>query len=100
MIIEAVQLTWATWNEICDFIDVGKLLDGKPEGCWMDKDGKAHDSPQEGFAMGLWIPTLEGLMVAQENDFIIKGVQGEIYPCKPDIFEQTYESVGEPAKNQ
>lgn len=33
--------------------------------------------------------------IATEGDWIIKGVQGEFYPCKPDIFEQTYESVGE-----
>jgi hypothetical protein len=39
------------------------------------------------------IRTLEGIMQAQPNDYIIKGVKGEIYPCKPDIFEQTYEQV-------
>lgn len=39
------------------------------------------------------IPTLEGDMMAKIGDWIIKGVQGEIYPCKPDIFEQTYERV-------
>jgi hypothetical protein len=33
-------------------------------------------------------------MVASENDWIIRGVQGELYPCKPDIFEQTYEAIG------
>ena len=37
------------------------------------------------------IPTLEGVMTADEGDWIIRGVQGEFYPCKPDIFEQTYE---------
>lgn len=42
---------------------------------------------------GLIIPTLEGDMVAQENDWIIKGVNGEYYPCKPDIFYKTYEKV-------
>ena len=36
------------------------------------------------------IYTLEGNMVAEPNDWIIKGVKGEIYPCKPDIFEATY----------
>lgn len=41
----------------------------------------------------LHIETLEGVMTANEGDWIIKGVAGEIYPCKPDIFEQTYESV-------
>lgn len=39
------------------------------------------------------IKTLEGVMVADGGDYIIKGVQGEFYPCKPDIFEQTYEKV-------
>ena len=37
------------------------------------------------------IDTLEGTMRANLGDIIIKGVQGEFYPCKPDIFEQTYE---------
>ena len=43
---------------------------------------------------GLIIKTLEGDMKASIGDFIIKGVEGEFYPCKPDIFEKTYEKVG------
>ncbi len=39
------------------------------------------------------IDTLEGRMVANLGDWIIKGVKGEYYPCKPDIFEATYEKV-------
>lgn len=39
----------------------------------------------------LKIRTLEGVMTAQRGDWIIRGVKGEIYPCKPDIFEATYE---------
>lgn len=39
------------------------------------------------------IPTLEGEMTASLNDWIIQGVNGELYPCKPDIFEKTYEEV-------
>lgn len=39
------------------------------------------------------ISTLEGDMKASPNDWIIKGVNGEFYPCKPDIFNKTYESV-------
>ena len=42
-----------------------------------------------------YIKTLEGVMVARDGDYIIKGVQGEFYPCKPDIFEATYEAVTE-----
>ncbi len=41
----------------------------------------------------LYIRTLEGQMHASIGDFIIKGVQEEFYPCKPDIFEKTYEEV-------
>jgi len=81
VVVEAIQLTWANWSEVCEFANVGKLSDNQPEG--INLDGRS--------SLGLHIPTLEGLMVAQENDWIIKGVKGELYPCKPDIFEQTYE---------
>ncbi len=40
----------------------------------------------------LTVGTLEGAMTAQPGDFIIKGVKGEFYPCKPDIFEASYEA--------
>jgi hypothetical protein len=39
------------------------------------------------------ITTLEGVMNVSIGDYIIKGIQGEFYPCKPDIFEKTYELV-------
>ncbi len=42
---------------------------------------------------GLFIPTLEGEMKASVGDYIIRGVKGELYPCKPDIFEATYEQA-------
>lgn len=52
--------------------------------CWKT-DGKVI--PQ------CYIATLEGDMEVTHGDYIIKGVQGEFYPCKPDIFEATYEAV-------
>lgn len=45
------------------------------------------------------ISTLEGVMTANPNDWIIKGVKGEFYPCKPDIFEMTYELADHQADN-
>lgn len=42
-----------------------------------------------------WIKTLEGTMQGLKGDYIIKGVAGEIYPCRADIFNATYESVDE-----
>lgn len=48
--------------------------------------------PNPSFLTGVInIPTLEGVMTASNGDWIIKGVNGEFYPCKPDIFEKTYD---------
>lgn len=49
--------------------------------------------PGRGMHDGIVIHTLEGDMTASVGDWIIKGVQGEFYPCKPDIFAATYEAV-------
>jgi hypothetical protein len=54
--------------------------------------GKFHRIDEETY---LIIKTLEGDMKANLGDYIIKGVKGEIYPCKPDIFEMTYEEYKE-----
>ena len=101
VVIEAVQLLWSTWSEMCEHAGVGKLSDGKPEGCFIGLNGETSDSDLSvpfkvdttETRIGLKIPTLEGVMVGTEGDWIIKGIKGEIYPCKPDIFEATYEAV-------
>jgi hypothetical protein len=49
---------------------------------------------------GIDIPTLEGDMFADIGDFIIKGIKGEFYPCKPDIFDETYDVAGESSNYQ
>lgn len=41
------------------------------------------------------VKTLEGVMLASREDYLVKGIDGELYPCKIDIFEKTYERVGE-----
>jgi hypothetical protein len=48
-----------------------------------------------GMILCVHIKTLEGIMTAYPGDYIIQGIQGELYPCKADIFEQTYEPVEE-----
>lgn len=73
VVIEAIQWNGNNWNELVEF------------GC-----ACAQTQDDE-----IWIPTLEGILKASVGDYIIKGVQGEFYPCKPDIFEQTYEVVEE-----
>ena len=57
---------------------------------------RVKTTPDVGNPLGkvfIEIPTLEGAMQAQVGDYIIKGVNGEFYPCKPDIFAKTYEKV-------
>lgn len=73
--------------------------DGNPN-LWLDKNKnklliEAYETgnmviPTDGT---LRIKTLEGTHIASIGDYIIKGVKGEFYPCKPDIFEMTYEKV-------
>lgn len=58
---------------------------------WSGRKVKSGGGSQHGDL--LYIETLEGTMRAEPGDWIIKGVSGEFYPCKPDIFEATYESA-------
>lgn len=95
VVIEAFQMTkerrqdnsdWPTWlhqawqkeNNEENSLNCGENSDGKDQ---------------------LWICTLEGVMKVNWNDWIIQGVNKEIYPCKPDIFEKTYEKMEEESQN-
>ena len=79
VVIEAIQLTDESVVEIInwttDYINI------------------EIDTDENDNIIGMIIPTLEGAMKASMNDYIIKGIQGEFYPCKPEIFEATYELV-------
>ena len=57
------------------------------------KDGTVYFSSMDGYACVLCIKTLEGTMTAIPGDYIIKGLRGELYPCKPYIFDASYESA-------
>ncbi|HEQ2314271.1 TPA: hypothetical protein VKH97_000968 [Streptococcus pyogenes] len=71
VVIEAVRFIGSNYEEVREFIEQETLCSD----------------------LSIVIPTLEGDMVAQKGDYIIKGVQGEFYPCKPDIFEETYDEI-------
>ena len=79
--IEAVEFTRGNFDEIVQFTNgIAKdlTIERSPNGkCWCT------------------IPTLEGDHKAMEGDFIIKGVHGEFYPCKPEIFKKTYTMLSE-----
>lgn len=60
---------------------------------WFCPSAKVCGVGSVGEKVWIEIPTLEGVMRADYGDYIIRGVKGEYYPCKPDIFEMTYEPV-------
>ena len=70
-----------------------------PKEMWpRSKAGEPSPSPAAGFTIdpadgALWIATLEGPHRVNFGDWVLQGVAGEFYPCKPDIFTQTYEEV-------
>jgi len=73
VVIEAIQWKGDNWEELEEFRSERHTV-ANPDGT-------------------LTIETLEGNHIANKRDWIIRGVKGEIYPCKPDIFEQTYDEV-------
>lgn len=81
VVIEAVQFDGEDIHQIMNFIE---KLTGmhNSEVLEYDPEGNVYS-----------VKTPEGNMMLREGDYLIRGVKGEFYPCKPDIFEQTYEEV-------
>lgn len=76
VVIDAIQFTGNNQSELIAWvIELNAIVN------WHFRDGAVD------------IPTLEGTMTASSGDWIIRGVNGEFYPCKPDIFDKTYESA-------
>ena len=81
VVIDAAQLTMANYQTISYIIAAAGY------------NVRHATKPPMRAITGIVIETLEGDMTADFGDWIIKGVQGEFYPCKPEIFEKTYEKV-------
>ena len=85
--IEAIQLKEDNIIEVFDFLDGANYKETK-------STEELKDFSQMMLKQGyIEIKTLEGIMKASFGDYIIKGVKREFYPCKPDIFQATYEEV-------
>jgi len=82
VVIEAIQYTGHNGHEIKQFSN--DLIIESPV------LEPSEDNPTGAY---LQIKTLEGIMIGKVNDWIIKGINCEFYPCKPDIFEKTYEAA-------
>ena len=85
--IDAIQVKANNFDRICDFMGCTpeQVLNPMSD---IDEHGDSRDP-----YLGVIIDTLEGKMTANIGDMIIKGVNGEFYPCKPDIFAKTYDKA-------
>ena len=83
IVIEAIQWTGDNLKEIIQFTGRHESVQNMP---WKYFEDLVKTD-------GLKIFTLEGVHLASVGDFIIKGIHGEFYPCKPDIFYETYDLV-------
>lgn len=86
--IEAIQLKEDNIIEVLDFLDGANYKETKSA---EELEDFSKAMLEQGY---IEIETLEGMMKASFGDYIIKGIKGEFYPCKPDIFIATYEEVG------
>lgn len=85
IVVEAIRWTGSNLEEIRNFVG-GDLIEEYVELCDIKRTLKK-------MLVDIAIDTLEGTMKVDYGDYIIKDVNNELYPCKPDIFEQTYEEV-------
>lgn len=90
VVIEATQWTGDNFDSL--WLWGGGLNEGEN----LNRDAKIllYGSGEDSYNR-LTVETLEGSMTASVGDWIIKGIKGEFYPCKPDIFEATYEPVSQ-----
>lgn len=90
VVIEAIRFDGENADQIARWVDPMSAEYELPDG-WRVVQGT------EDAESGLMVPTLEGDLMAKPGDWIIKGVKGEFYPCKPDIFSATYDPVVSPS---
>lgn len=88
VVIEAMQLSWGNLPELRKWLPANILNGENPF-----RVVSYSDTCRDNTFLEMTIPTLEGDHIARHGDYIIKGVQGEFYPCKPDIFKATYEPL-------
>jgi hypothetical protein len=85
VVIEAIQFT----GDKHSFDAIWRWMDGDD----VDSPMCGYEGPDENHPVSFQIKTLEGRVRASAGDWVIKGIKGEFYPCKPDIFAMTYECV-------
>lgn len=93
VVIEAVQLCWKNWSEVCEF--VGNVINKDSPGFYIEASEASDTCGEVGPYMGIYVTTTHGeTAVVRHGDWIIPDSKpGTFYPCKPDVFDATYEPV-------
>jgi hypothetical protein len=97
VLVDARQYDGKNAHDLCEWI-TGKKIENPfalSEGVYIKQKVFPGVNPENKCLWFLAIKTPEGEMEAAAGDWVIRGVKGEFYPCKPDIFETTYEAVEE-----
>jgi len=90
IVVEAIEFRTDNIKQVIEFLE-GGILDLSSNMLQLYFERYKYIAIKE----GIKIPTLEEVMTASLGDWIIKGISGKFYPCKPDIFEKSYEKVEE-----
>lgn len=83
--VEAVQLRWDTWSEMCELLGTGRF-----EGCYVDAQGQITEDANA--RMGLKVACADGKLIAVQDDWVVKLLDGEILSLKPAAFAALFES--------
>lgn len=91
VVVEAVQLRWDTWSEMCEHAGVGLFSEYKPEGCYVDANRHITNDGNDRIGMKIPRDTSGFFVLAVENDWVVRDPNGKLYPYPPFVFAQLYE---------
>jgi hypothetical protein len=96
VVVEAIELTWGNWNEVCDFMQ-GQPIRGRwvnpANGSFTEGNQPPHTLSPDDAEIGCIIQTPSGDVLARQGDYIVRDVQGNFYPCVATVFAATYDEV-------
>lgn len=98
LVIEAIQLNFSNWRQVTELLKgvIGPknpIFFGVASATCGEVGYRGGTDPASKEWLNIKLPTLEGTMIANHGDYIIQGVKGEFYPCKPGIFLSSYDAV-------
>lgn len=93
-VIEAIQLTWPNWSEVCDFVPKEAFI----EGVYLDENFQPTTDPAGGGKIGLRVETLGGPAIVREGEYILRRNERTVSVMSKTLFESLYEPIDSPPK--